>query len=125
MLGQTVPLRELASEGPVEVYLRPENLRLVGRPRQGVDTVVVESSFLGSFRRTVVQTADGALVRVQHPATDAIVVGDGCASACCRSGAGLLDRRGGPDRRVRPRRALSPGSGRCEPVGPVSLRVAR
>ncbi len=75
VLGQTIPLRELADEGPVEVYLRPENLRLVGPSEVGVDVTVVESSFLGSFRRTLVETADGVLVRVQHPATDAIVVG--------------------------------------------------
>lgn len=75
VLGQAVPLRERADEGPVEVYLRPENLRLVGPSEPGVDAVIIESSFLGSFRRTVVETADGALVRVQHSATDVIVVG--------------------------------------------------
>jgi putative spermidine/putrescine transport system ATP-binding protein len=76
VLGQVVPQREPIVDGPVEVYLRPENLRLVGAGEPGVDAVVEESSFLGSFRRTLVRTADGALVRVQHPATDPIMAGD-------------------------------------------------
>ncbi len=76
VFGQEVPLREPVADGPVEVYLRPENLRLVGPNEPGVDAVVAESSFLGSFRRTLVRTADNALVRVQHPATDTVAVGD-------------------------------------------------
>jgi putative spermidine/putrescine transport system ATP-binding protein len=75
VLGQLVPQREPMVDGAVEVYLRPENLRLVGEGEPGVDVVVEESSFLGSFRRTIVRTAEGTLVRVQHPATDRIVVG--------------------------------------------------
>jgi putative spermidine/putrescine transport system ATP-binding protein len=76
VFGQEVPLREPIADGPVEVYLRPENLRLVGPDEPGVDAVVAESSFLGSFRRTLVRTADDTLVRVQHPATDTVSVGD-------------------------------------------------
>jgi putative spermidine/putrescine transport system ATP-binding protein len=76
VFGQLVPLREPIAEGIVEVYLRPENLRLVGPDERGFDAVVAESSFLGSFRRTVVRTADGDLVRVQHPATDRVSVGE-------------------------------------------------
>jgi putative spermidine/putrescine transport system ATP-binding protein len=75
VFGQDVPLREPIGDGPVEVYLRPENLRLVGPSEPGVDAEVAESSFLGSFRRTLVRTHDGTLVRVQHPATDTVSVG--------------------------------------------------
>jgi putative spermidine/putrescine transport system ATP-binding protein len=75
VLGQLLPQREPLVDGAVEVYLRPENLRLVGEAEPGVDGVVEESSFLGSFRRTLVRTAGGAQLRVQHPATDRIVIG--------------------------------------------------
>jgi putative spermidine/putrescine transport system ATP-binding protein len=76
VMGQEVPLREPVPAGPVEVYLRPENLRLVGATEPGTDAIVAESSFLGSFRRTLVRTADGTQVRVQHPVTDAVEVGE-------------------------------------------------
>jgi putative spermidine/putrescine transport system ATP-binding protein len=33
---------------------------------------VQESTFLGSFRRTLVRTADGSLVRLQHSAGDRV-----------------------------------------------------
>ncbi|MFG6503239.1 ABC transporter ATP-binding protein [Microbacterium sp. P05] len=70
--GTTLPLQAEAPEGAVEVFLRPENVRLVGTGEAGVDAVVQESTFLGSFRRTLVRTADGSLVRVQHPAAERV-----------------------------------------------------
>lgn len=60
--------------GGVEVFLRPENVRLVASA--GVEAVVQESTFLGSFRRTLVRTLDGALVRVQHPASERVEYDD-------------------------------------------------
>lgn len=60
--------------GDVEVFLRPENVRLVASA--GVEAVVQESTFLGSFRRTLVRTLDGALVRVQHPASERVEYDD-------------------------------------------------
>jgi putative spermidine/putrescine transport system ATP-binding protein len=76
VLGQVVPQREPRVEGVVEVYLRPENLRLVGSDQAGVDVVVEESSFLGSFRRTLVRTPDQNLVWVQHSADEQVGIGD-------------------------------------------------
>lgn len=75
VLGQEVPLREPISEGAVEVYLRPENLRLVGDGEPGVAAVVAESSFLGSFRRTLVHTEDQTPLWVQHSVADRVGVG--------------------------------------------------
>ncbi|CAI9393538.1 ABC transporter ATP-binding protein [Microbacterium sp. T2.11-28] len=57
-----------ADDGPVEVFVRPENVRLVATG--GVTATVQESTFLGSFRRTLVRTGDGTLVTVQHAADE-------------------------------------------------------
>ncbi len=70
--GRDLPLQGEAPDGHVEVFLRPENVRLAGADEPGVDAVVQESTFLGSFRRTLVRTADGTLVRVQHPAGERV-----------------------------------------------------
>jgi putative spermidine/putrescine transport system ATP-binding protein len=70
--GQQLPLQGEAPDGHVEVFLRPENVRLVGAGEPGVDAVVQESTFLGSFRRTLARTADGSLVRVQHGASERV-----------------------------------------------------
>ena len=63
-------------DGSVEAFVRPENVRLGG----SVLGTVVESTFLGSMRRSVVrvETADGApaLVRVQHAASERLEVGE-------------------------------------------------
>jgi putative spermidine/putrescine transport system ATP-binding protein len=75
VLGQELTPRDPMPDGPVEVYLRPENLRLAASSEPGVDGEVVETSFLGSFRRTVVQTGDGSLVRVQHSAGESVTPG--------------------------------------------------
>src|SRR5690606_5400587 len=57
-----------ATDGEVEVFLRPENLRLVSQADGDIGAVVEESTFLGSIRRTLVRTDAGELVRVQHDA---------------------------------------------------------
>ncbi len=76
--GIELPLRfaDDEGEGVVDVFLRPENVRLVGQDASGVDAVVQESTFLGSSRRTLVQAADGSLVRVQHPVAERVEYGD-------------------------------------------------
>ncbi|WP_396667781.1 ABC transporter ATP-binding protein [Microbacterium sp. R86528] len=74
--GSALPLQTPHADGPVEVFLRPEDLRLVDTEAAGTDAVVQESTFLGSFRRTLVRTADGTLVRVQHAATARVEYGD-------------------------------------------------
>ena len=73
--GSALPLQVPAAPGPVRVFLRPENLRLVASTAPGVDGVVEESTFLGGFRRTVVRTADGAAVRVQHAVSERVEYG--------------------------------------------------
>ncbi|SFI58455.1 MULTISPECIES: ABC transporter ATP-binding protein [Microbacterium] len=74
--GHALPVQVPASDGPVDVFLRPENLRLVGDDQPGIGAVVHESTFLGSFRRTVLRTDDGYLVRVQHAASEHVDFGD-------------------------------------------------
>lgn len=70
-----------ASGGGLIAYVRPENLRVaVGANAgsiagSGVSATVVESSFLGSFRHTLVTLPDGSLLRIQHAATEALAIG--------------------------------------------------
>ena len=73
--GTDLPLQTPA-DGEVEVLLRPENVRLLGVAEGVVSGTVEESTFLGSMRRTLVRTEDGALVRVQHPARIRPAFGD-------------------------------------------------
>ena len=73
---QSLPVHTPTSDGPVDVYLRPENLKFVRDDEPGMGAVVHESTFLGSFRRTVVRTDDGYLVRLQHRASDQVEFGD-------------------------------------------------
>jgi putative spermidine/putrescine transport system ATP-binding protein len=73
--GSVVPTQASVPDGPVDVLLRPENVRLVGAGT-GVGAVVEESTFLGSMRRTLVRTDDGALVRLQHAADERLEYGE-------------------------------------------------
>jgi len=58
------------------VFLRPENVRLVPEgPGAATTGTVQESTFLGSFRRTIVHGDDGTLVRVQHAAGERVEYG--------------------------------------------------
>ncbi|PVE97021.1 ABC transporter ATP-binding protein [Microbacterium sp. TPD7012] len=63
--GQALPLQTPA-DGPVDVYLRPENVHFASEADAATDALVEESTFLGSMRRTLVRTESGELVRVQH-----------------------------------------------------------
>ncbi|MET0811792.1 MAG: ABC transporter ATP-binding protein [Microbacterium sp.] len=74
--GQRLALRTPVADGPVEVFVRPENLRFAGPVEQAVDGVVHESTFLGSIRRTLVRVTDGSLVQVQHPASERVEYDD-------------------------------------------------
>jgi putative spermidine/putrescine transport system ATP-binding protein len=67
--GQRLPLQAPVVDGPVEVFLRPENVRL---STEGVAGSVQESTFLGSIRRTLVRLEDGSLVQVQHSAGERV-----------------------------------------------------
>jgi len=63
--GQRLPLQTPA-DGPVDVYIRPENVYFAGEADAGTSALVEESTFLGSMRRTLVRTESGELVRLQH-----------------------------------------------------------
>ena len=63
--GQKLPLQSPA-DGPVDVYLRPENVHFASEADAATDALVQESTFLGSMRRTLVRTESGELVRLQH-----------------------------------------------------------
>lgn len=91
--GQVLPLQSPTPDGVVDVFLRPENLRLVGSRDSGIGAVVHESTFLGSFRRTVVRTDDGYLVRLQHPASDHLEFGDAVRIAITPSPVTVRPRR--------------------------------
>ena len=58
--------------GAVEVFVRPENIRFVAADAPGADGTILESTFLGSFRRTLVRMADGTLLTVQHPVAEQV-----------------------------------------------------
>lgn len=73
--GTTLPLTS-PHEGPVDVPLRPEHVRLAPAASSTVRGTVEESTFLGSFRRTVVQTESGHRVAVQHDAQTKPQFGD-------------------------------------------------
>ncbi|WP_164232815.1 ABC transporter ATP-binding protein [Microbacterium hydrocarbonoxydans] len=63
--GRRLPLQSPA-DGPVDVYLRPENVHFASEADAATDALVEESTFLGSMRRTLVRTESGELVRLQH-----------------------------------------------------------
>ncbi|PPF65499.1 spermidine/putrescine ABC transporter ATP-binding protein [Clavibacter michiganensis] len=72
--GVVLPLIDQAAPiGAVSAYVRPEDVVFAS---EGISAEVVSSSFLGSFRRSTVRLASGALVRVQHGATSPVAVGD-------------------------------------------------
>ncbi|KEP76179.1 spermidine/putrescine ABC transporter ATP-binding protein [Microbacterium sp. SUBG005] len=74
--GRRLTLISPAPDGPCEVFVRPEHLRLVGGGEGGIDAVVEQSTFLGSIRRSLLATADGSGVHVQHGADLALSPGD-------------------------------------------------
>ncbi|SDO43551.1 putative spermidine/putrescine transport system ATP-binding protein [Microbacterium sp. ru370.1] len=73
--GRRLPLLAATEAGPCEVFVRPENVRLVGAGDEGTDAVVEQTTFLGSIRRSLLTTAEGARVHVQHDADLGLAVG--------------------------------------------------
>lgn len=67
------------TDGPVEVLVRPENVRVHvadgAADASGAAGQVEECTFLGSFRRSVVRTDDGAIVHVQHGSDERLEYG--------------------------------------------------
>ena len=74
--GLELPLLRSVDAGAVEIFVRPENVRLVTTAVPGIDATVQESTFLGSFRRTLVRTSDGAMITLQHPVGQAVTYDD-------------------------------------------------
>lgn len=70
--GFELPLLRGVDAGAVEVFVRPENIRFVAADAPGADGTILESTFLGSFRRTLVRMADGTLLTVQHPVAEQV-----------------------------------------------------
>ncbi|ANP73294.1 ABC transporter ATP-binding protein [Cryobacterium arcticum] len=67
--GITLPLLDPSqADGPVQVFVRPEDLTLAaaGLPGDSLAGTVLLSSFLGSLRRTSVLLEQGGTVVVQH-----------------------------------------------------------
>ncbi|CAN5314348.1 ABC transporter ATP-binding protein [soil metagenome] len=64
VFGAELPLLGTGpADGPVTAYIRPEDLELM---TGGIAATVVNSSFLGSLRRTRVRLEDGTMLVVQH-----------------------------------------------------------
>lgn len=74
--GQRLPLQTQTDPGSVDVFVRPENVRFTASDAPGVEATVQESTFLGSFRRSVVRTSDGTMLNVQHDAGERVQYGD-------------------------------------------------
>ncbi|MBF4562007.1 ABC transporter ATP-binding protein [Microbacterium sp. VKM Ac-2870] len=81
--GTRLPIQGDPAEGPVEALVRPENVVLaaagsagaVASDAEGIDALVEESTFLGSFRRSALRAADGSIVHVQHGADERLEYG--------------------------------------------------
>ena len=77
VLGTRLPLVTPRVSGEGEVFLRPEHVHFVGESDpNGIAAIVVESSFLGSLRRTQIRTEGGVELVVQHAASERMLVGD-------------------------------------------------
>jgi putative spermidine/putrescine transport system ATP-binding protein len=63
-------LNPAEAAGEVVAFVRPEHIRLVSDPLDGVPAEVVSTSFLGSYRRTLLALEDGTVITVQHPAAE-------------------------------------------------------
>jgi putative spermidine/putrescine transport system ATP-binding protein len=78
--GVRLPLQAPAPGGASQVFLRPENVRMAPAATAlsgaGIDGTVIESAFLGSFRRTAVRTVDDSVVQIQHPSSERVTAGD-------------------------------------------------
>ena len=77
--GARLPIQGEPAHGAVDVLVRPENVRLAplaDADAGGALAQVDESTFLGSFRRSVLRTDDGVIVRVQHGADERLEYGE-------------------------------------------------
>lgn len=72
VLGVVLPMIGATPDGPAEVFVRPENVRLGGP----IAAVVQESTFLGSMRRTLLRIEGGAVLRMQHSAREHLSFGE-------------------------------------------------
>lgn len=77
VFGRRVPLVSPSADGPVTVYLRPEDVLFAGEGADGVlPGVVLTTSFLGALRRTRVRLDDGTELAVQHETRHAPAPGE-------------------------------------------------
>ncbi|HEV7184751.1 MAG: ABC transporter ATP-binding protein [Actinomycetales bacterium] len=68
VFGRSVPLVSAdVLDGPVQVYLRPEDVLLASA---GIPAAVLTTSFLGALRRTRLRLEDGTELAVQHAARE-------------------------------------------------------
>jgi putative spermidine/putrescine transport system ATP-binding protein len=65
VLGTDLGLLSARPDGPAAVFVRPEHVRVAP---DGVPAEVQESVFLGSVRRTRLETEDGASLWMEHDA---------------------------------------------------------
>jgi putative spermidine/putrescine transport system ATP-binding protein len=73
VLGFRLPALAAVPDGPAQVRVRPENVRLVAAG--GVPASVESSVYLGSMRRTRLRTEDGLRISVQHRASEHLEFG--------------------------------------------------
>ena len=78
VFGLPLPVVREVADGPVLVYLRPEDILL---SPEGVPATVLGTSFLGALRRTRVRLDDGTELAVQHGARESPVAGERVALA--------------------------------------------
>ncbi|MEA4944369.1 MAG: ABC transporter ATP-binding protein [Propionicimonas sp.] len=74
--GMRVPVIGEVADGSYEAFVRPEHVRLAAVGEPSVAVTVETSTFLGSIRRTMLRTADGPLLTMQHSADQHLERGD-------------------------------------------------
>ncbi|MFE9497957.1 ABC transporter ATP-binding protein [Streptomyces collinus] len=77
VLGQRLPAEGEVPDGPVDVLVRPEAVRLAADERGGAR--VVATAFLGAVVRATVRLADGTEAKADLPAHEAAGLGAGTA----------------------------------------------
>ena len=74
--GIDMPLISAVPDGPCEVFIRPEHVRIAADSEPAVAAIAETSTFLGSMRRTVLCMADSQVLMMQHPADQRLDVGE-------------------------------------------------
>jgi len=74
--GITMPLISPHPDGPCEIFVRPELVRIAAAGEPGTGATVETSTFLGSIRRTLLRTADDQMVTMQHDAAQVLERGE-------------------------------------------------